>query len=68
MDDTLKAYLPDLNLIQTLNKKWDECTDAELITKIREEYKHLQYNANRQQALQARLSQLENHIYSTKWI
>lgn len=63
MDDQLKAYSPDLNLIAVLNKKWDECTDAERIMKLREECRGMQYLTNRIYALEAEIAKLREHSH-----
>lgn len=64
MDNSQKAYTPDLTLIQTLKKKWDECTDAERITKLREEARQMQYTVNRVAALEEKVRVLELHTHA----
>ena len=52
------------NLMTVMNKKWDECTDAERVIKLREECKQLQYNTNRISMLEERVRALEVHSHA----
>lgn len=60
----MNASTPDLSLTQILNKKWDECTDAERIVKLREEARQMQYMVNRVVALEAQVRALELHSHA----